>query len=123
MKIPLAALLALTFSTVLAAQPESAAIVIDGHLAESLWQSVPGEKLVPSEDGVPPDIGGDIRTVVIGRYLYVGARLPEPTGRITARLTGRNPSWEDEDRLTILCGPDIGYTDRIVQINPLGAYS
>jgi hypothetical protein len=38
-------------------------------------------------------------------------------------LTGRNPSWEDEDRIRILAGANIGYTDRIVTINPLGAYS
>ncbi len=42
---------------------------------------------------------------------------------MTARLTGRNPSWEDEDRIRILAGADIGYTDRILTINSLGAYS
>jgi hypothetical protein len=42
---------------------------------------------------------------------------------VTARLTGRNPSWEDEDRIRILAGADIEYTDRILTVNPLGAYS
>src|SRR3989442_11230057 len=79
--------------------------------------------LTASEVGVPRETGGEIRAIVIGRFLYIGARLPEPTGRITARLIGRNPSWEDEDRLRILCGSDIGYTDRILEVNPWGAYS
>jgi cephalosporin-C deacetylase-like acetyl esterase len=106
-----------------AVEPESPTIIIDGHLDEPVWRNLPAEKLTPSEAGVPAEIGGEVRTLVIGRYLYVGARLPEPTGRVTARLIGRNPSWEDEDLLKILCGPDIGYTDRILQINPWGAYS
>jgi dienelactone hydrolase len=109
--------------TAFAADPKGPAIVIDGHLEEAVWQNLPVEKLTPSEPGVPPETGGEIRAIVIGRFLYVGARLPEPTGHITARLIGRNPSWEDEDLLRILCGPDIGYTDRILQVNPWGAYS
>jgi dienelactone hydrolase len=118
------AVLALCWTpTGLAAQANTPPIVIDGHLNEPIWQSLPAEKLTADEDGVPAAMGGEIRTVVIGRYLYVGATLPEPTGRITARLIGRNPSWEDEDLLKILCGPEIGYTDRILQINPWGAYS
>ena len=68
-------------------------------------------------------MGGEIRATIVGRYLYVGARLPEPNGRVTARLTGRNPAWEDEDLLRVVAGPDIGFTDRVVTINPLGAYS
>ncbi|MCX6625893.1 MAG: hypothetical protein NTY38_33485, partial [Acidobacteria bacterium] len=58
-----------------------------------------------------------------GRYLYIAAEFPEPTGRITARSIGHNPAWEDEDLLRIYAGADIGYLDRTVQINPLGAYS
>ncbi|PYV15743.1 MAG: hypothetical protein DMG21_14120 [Acidobacteria bacterium] len=108
---------------VFAAESKSPAMVIDGHLTEPVWKNLPAEKLTPSEAGVPAEIGGEIRAMVIGRYLYIGARLPEPTGRVTARLIGRNPSWEDEDLLRILCGADIGYTDRILEINPWGAYS
>lgn len=118
-----AAILLYSTPSAFGVEPENPALVIDGRLNEAVWQNLPAEKLIPEEDGVPASLGGDVRTVVIGRYLYVGARLPEPTGRITARMIGRNPSWEDEDLLKILCGPDIGYTDRIMQINPWGAYS
>ena len=105
------------------AYPKNPSIIVDGRLDEAVWRSLPPERLTPSEAGVPSETGGEIRAIVIGRFLYIGARLPEPTGRITARLIGRNPSWEDEDLLRILCGSDIGYTDRILQINPWGAYS
>lgn len=98
-------------------------LVVDGSLNDAIWREVAVQKLVPSEAGVPSDRGGEIRTLVAGRYLYVSARLPEPGGRVSARLTGRNPSFEDEDRLRILAGADIGYTDRILTINPFGAYS
>src|SRR6266568_6535696 len=109
--------------TAFAAQLNTPSIVIDGHLKEEVWRNLPAEKLAPSEAGVPAEAGGEIRAIVIGRFIHIGARLPEPTGRITARLIGRNPSWEDEDMLRILCGPDIGYTDRILEVNPWGAYS
>lgn len=118
------ALLALSWAgAAFAVDPKNPAIVIDGRMEEAIWRDLPAEKLTPSEAGVPAETGGEIRAIVIGRFLYVGASLPEPTGRITARLIGRNPSWEDEDLLRILCGPDIGYTDRILQVNPWGAYS
>ena len=102
------------------AAQQPAKFVIDGKLTDAGWRDLTAQQLAPSQPGGP---GGDIRTVVAGRYLYVAARLPEPTGRFTARLVGRNPSWEEEDALRILAGANIGYTDRIVQVNPLGAYS
>ena len=77
-------------------------------------------KLVPSEKGVPEASGGESVQWLRADILYVSARLPEPTGRFVARLTGRNPNWEEEDALRILAGANIGYTDRIVQVNPLG---
>lgn len=98
-------------------------LVVDGSLSDPVWRGVPAVKLIPSQDGTPLDLGSEVHVIVAGRYLYVGARLHEPTGRVTARVTGRNPSWEDEDRIRILAGADIGYTDRILTINPLGAYS
>jgi cephalosporin-C deacetylase-like acetyl esterase len=98
-------------------------VVVDGSFAEPLWREVAAERLVPEENGVPADTGGEVRAIVAGRYLCVAAVLPEPTGRFVARLTGRNPNWEQEDGLRVLVGANIGYTDRIVQINPLGAYS
>ncbi len=61
--------------------------------------------------------------MVAGRYLYVAAELPEPSGRISARSFKRNPAWEDEDLIRITCGADIGYSNRVLQVNPLGAYS
>jgi Acetyl xylan esterase (AXE1) len=105
------------------AQSQSATLVIDGRLDDAIWRNIPAERLVPSEAGVPAETGGEIRIAIVGRYLCLAARLPELTGRITARLTGINPSWEDEDVLRIVAGADIGYTDRILQVNPLGAYS
>jgi cephalosporin-C deacetylase-like acetyl esterase len=97
-------------------------LIIDGKLSDRIWQEAEPVHLTPSMPGVPADRGGEIRAVVAGRYLYVSARLPE-SGSFVARLTGRNPSWEEEDSLRILAGANIGYTDRIVQVNPLGAYS
>jgi dienelactone hydrolase len=49
--------------------------------------------------------------------------MEEPSGRISARSVGRNPAWEEEDLLRVTAGANIGYTDRILQVNPLGAYS
>jgi hypothetical protein len=105
-------------SAAMAQQP-----IVDGNLSDPLWRSAPPAKLAPSQAGTPADLGGEIQVIVAGRYLCVAARLPEPTGRVTARLTGRNPRWEGEDRIRILAEADIGYTDRILTVNPLGAYS
>jgi hypothetical protein len=117
-----AGMLTLSLALSLAAQPKQA-LVIDGNLGDDFWRDRAAQELVASPPGAATRAGGDFRAVVVGRYLCVAARLPEPTGRFTARLTGRNPSWEEEDALRILAGANIGYTDRIVQINPLGAYS
>jgi dienelactone hydrolase len=38
-------------------------------------------------------------------------------------VVGRNPYFEDEDLLRVVAGPDIGFTDREVKINPLGGYA
>lgn len=95
-------------------------VVIDGALYDGIWRNAVVGKLVPAEPGVSPDLGGEIRLAVAGRYLYISARMPEPSGRITARSMGRNPSWEEEDVLRIVVGP---YPDYIVQVGPLGAYS
>jgi dienelactone hydrolase len=97
-------------------------LTIDGALNDPLWKGIAPQQFQPSQPGIPIDIGGQVRAIVAGRYLCVAARLPEPTGRITARSIGRNPAWEDEDMVKITVGPDIGYTDRILLVNPLGAY-
>jgi hypothetical protein len=78
----------------LAGSATSAPVVIDGKLADSFWQSVAPARLVPTETGLAADVGGQVRVAIRGRYLYLGARLPEPDGRITARSIGRNPVWE-----------------------------
>ena len=109
-------------STVPATVSANPAIDYRRKLSDRIWQEAEPVHLTPSMPGVPADRGGEIRAVVAGRYLYVSARLPE-SGSFVARLTGRNPSWEEEDSLRILAGANIGYTDRIVQVNPLGAYS
>ncbi|MBL8210167.1 MAG: acetylxylan esterase, partial [Bryobacterales bacterium] len=96
--------------------------ILDGQLNDPYWQSIPAHRLEPDQTGLTMD-GGEIRAVVRGRYLLLAARLPEPTGRITARMTGRHPNWEDEDMLQITEGPAIGYTDRVVRINPFGAFT
>ena len=98
-------------------------LVVDGNLTDPIWREAAPVKLISSEEGVPSVAGGELRMLVAGRYLYVSARLPEPTGHFVARLTGRNPYWEEEDALRIRVRGKIGSTDRIVQVNPLGAYS
>ena len=102
---------------------QSLTLVVDGRLDDAVWQTIPAEKLTPSAAGVAAGLGGEIRATVVGRRVFVSARLPEPTGRVTARMIGRNPIWEDEDLLRIVFGPDIGFSDREVKINPLGGCS
>jgi dienelactone hydrolase len=92
------------------------ALTIDGRLSDPFWASIAPQSFADSG-------GGQIRAVVAGRYLYVAAEFPERSGRLTARSIGRNPAWEDEDMIRITCGADIGYTDRVLQVSPLGAYS
>ena len=91
-------------------------LTIDGKLDDLFWKNVPAQQFQGTG-------GGQVRVVVAGRYLYIAAELPEPSGRVTARSVGHNPAWEDEDLLRIYAGADIGYLDRTVNINPLGAYS
>ncbi|MBI3694089.1 MAG: acetylxylan esterase [Acidobacteria bacterium] len=98
------------------AQTRILPLVIDGELDEPLWLNLDASKLAPAEAGVPREMGGEVRAAVIGRYLYVGARLPEPEGRFTARSIGRNPQWEEEDLLRIVVD------GQVLQVSPLGAY-
>ena len=60
------------------------ALTVDGRLDDPFWKSVTPQSFAPAG-------GGHIRAVVAGRYLYVAAELPEPSGRISARSFGRNP--------------------------------
>ena len=105
------------------AQGPETGMVVDGRLDDPVWREIEAGQLAPSQPGVEAARGGEIRAAIVGRRLYVSARLPEPGGRVTARAVGRNPYFEDEDLLRVVAGPDIGFTDREVRINPLGAYS
>jgi len=123
-------------------QPLSAQVFVDGDLSDPLWQQVRAVKLAPSEDGVPASMGGEVRAVVAGSYLYLGARLPEPSGRVVARSIGVDPVWEGGGEARGMTnarritygepeGEDyIRFVIRVynendwrVEVGPLGAYS
>ncbi len=97
--------------------------VMDGKLDDAIWKRVAPQRLEPTQAGVPRELGGEVRVVVHGHHLLIAARLPEPTGRVFARVAGRHADWEDEDILQITAGPNIGYTDRYIRINPFGAFT
>src|SRR2546430_8675092 len=83
-------------------QVQTNLVVIDGDLRDTLWNRAAPGKLVPIEAGVPAEAGGEVRTILSGRHLYLSARLPESTGHFTARSIGKNPRWEEEDRLSFV---------------------
>jgi dienelactone hydrolase len=105
-----------------AGQSHAVPVDIDGKLHEAFWQQVRPGTLTPTESSVPAETGGEIRATVSGQYLYLGARLPEPTGRFTARSIGKNPHWEEEDALTFVIRI-ANENDWMLQVGPLGAYS
>lgn len=86
-------------------------VIIDGKLDDAIWRGAQPSPMSGS--------GGEIRIAVAGRYLYVGARMPESTGRFTARSIGRNPHWEEEDMIRVTAG---SYPDWTVVVGPLGAW-
>src|SRR5690348_1516346 len=94
MRYCIGALLALFFSPIVVGRPQSSGVLIDADPSEPFWQELTPLKLVPTEPGVPADLGGEVRSGIAGRYLYLSARLPEPSGRFTARSMGFNPAWE-----------------------------
>ncbi len=117
-------------------------VIIDGRLAETFWHGLSAQKLAPTEDGIPGDMGGEVRAVVAGGYLYLGATLPEPSGRVVARSIGVNPVWEGggeargmtNARRMTYGGPEgedfirfilrnYNENDWMVQVGPLGAYT
>jgi len=73
---------------------QTAPVTIDGKPGGAFWEGLPAHKLAPTEGGVPAGMGGDVRAAVAGKYLYLGATLPEPSGRVVARSIGINPVWE-----------------------------
>jgi dienelactone hydrolase len=138
----LVVLFGLSSAVMLAVPPQDSRVVIDGELNDRFWQEVASAQLVPAEAGVPPETGGEIRTAMAGRYLYLGARLPEPDGRLAARSIGRNPVWEggelarhaDSPRhysYGVAEGEDFvrvvirvyNENDWMLKVGPLGAYS
>ncbi len=105
-----------------AGQSPVASVNVDGELHENFWDQVRPGTLQPTEAGVPAETGGEIRATLSGRYLYLGARLPEASGRFTARSIGKNPRWEEEDALTFVIRI-ANENDWMLQVGPLGAYS
>jgi hypothetical protein len=71
-------LLALSWSIWFAMAQPQPPVVIDGQLNDALWETVRPQRLAPAEAGVPAGTGGEIRATIVGRYLCVAARLPEP---------------------------------------------
>ncbi|HEV2381560.1 MAG TPA: hypothetical protein VG206_17420 [Terriglobia bacterium] len=125
----------------LVAQPQPSRIVVDGKLNEPWWQHVPPVQLVPSEEGVPASLGGEIQAAAAGGYLYLSARLPEPNSRVVARSIGFDPVWEGSSEARQITffhlyngapeGEDYvrflirlyNENDWMLQVGPLGAYS
>jgi hypothetical protein len=97
-------------------------VVIDVGRARFSWNRVAPRKLMPTETRVSAEAGGEVRATLAGRYLYLGARLPESTGRFTARSIGKNPRWEEEDSLTFVIRI-ANENDWMLQVGSLGAYS
>ena len=103
------------------AQPHSDAVVIDGELSDPIWTREPPGVLRPVQPGVP-EAGGEVQARISGRYLYLGARLPEPSGQVVARSIGKNPSWEEEVSISIVIRV-VNENDWKLKIGPLGGYS
>jgi cephalosporin-C deacetylase-like acetyl esterase len=104
-------------------QSQKPAVVIDGKLSDLFWRDVVPGKLVSVEAGTSPEMGGEVRAVMAGRYLYLSAQLPEPDGYVTARSIGRNPHWEEgEDVLQVVIRV-YNENDWMLVVGPFGAYS
>ncbi len=108
-------------------------LTVDGNLNDNIWHFLRILHLKPSEPGVPEELGGNVRIVIRGSHLCIGAFCPEPGGKILAKSLGFNPVWEKnatsspaiEDRLlykikfNTLGGKE---SELRLEINPLGAY-
>jgi dienelactone hydrolase len=124
-----------------AGRPLPAQVLVDGELSDSLWQHAVATKLAPSEEGVPTSMGGELRAVTAGGYLYLSARLPEPNARVVASSVGFDPVWEGSSEARQIAffhlyngapeGEDYvrffirvyNENDWMLQVGPLGAYS
>jgi hypothetical protein len=135
------AVVILGFCIALGARSDISPVVIDGELNDPLWQHLSVAKLAPSEDAVPGSMGGEIRAVTAGAYLYLSAHLPEPGGHVMANSVGFDPVWEGSDEARQIAffhlyngapeGEDYvrfvirnyNENDWMLQVGPLGAYS
>ncbi len=115
-------ILSFGLANAISAERRGNAVVLDGELRDSFWEQVVPYRLIPTNPGVPREVGGEVRAILSGQYLYLGARLPESTGRFTARSIGKNPSWEEEDSLSVVIRVG-NENDWMLKVGPLGAYS
>ncbi len=93
--IPLLLFLLIVFAPVAYAGAQTIAIpsvsgplTIDGLVNEDIWKQAAVLPMQPTDYGPAFPQGGETRALVRGRYLCLGARLPE-TGPVVARSTGR----------------------------------
>lgn len=124
------------------AQPQVFTVTIDGKLNDALWQHVRPQPLAPTEAGVPASMGGTMRAIIAGGYLYLAAEMPEPGGQVVARSIGFDPVWEGGEavrnaktpRRYTYGSPDgedfvrfivrvYNENDWMLQVGPFGAYS
>jgi cephalosporin-C deacetylase-like acetyl esterase len=116
-------ILILSLGLVAAPQQQRHAAIIDANLSDLFWRDIAPGKLVPVDPGTSPDIGGQVRAVMAGRYLYLSAQLPEPDGYVTARSIGRNPHWEEGEDVLQVVVRVYNENDWMLVVGPLGAYS
>jgi len=135
-------LFSLAIAAGLFAQPPASTVTIDGKLNDSLWRHARPQAMTPTEAGVPASMGGTIRAVIAGSYLYLAAQMPEPGGRVVARSVGFDPVWEGGEaarnnkapRRYVYGSPDgedfvrfiiriYNENDWMLQVGPFGAYS
>ena len=111
----------------------NASLTVDGNLNDKIWQSLRILSLKPSEPGVPEELGGNVRIILRGDYLCIGAFCPEPGGKVLAKSLGFNPVWEKnassspetEDRLLYkIKFHTIGSkeSELRLEVNPWGAF-
>jgi len=99
-------------------------IQLDGVLDEAAWaEATPASNLTQRDpdEGAPPTEQTDIRVLLGGDALYVGARLSDHTpSRIRARLTRRDAESES-DRFTVeLDSRSDRLTAFVFEVNPRG---
>lgn len=113
----------------LVAQPP-APLSIDGKGDDEFWRTLHAYALAPAEEGVPVELGGQVRLGRRGAFLCLLAELPEPGGKVLARSAGRNPRWERdhpgsppvEDRLRLEWRHPGASQLSSIEVNPWGAW-